>query len=365
MENTANRPNMKITILLIIQIFAVSVFMAAAQNHQTDGKVLTLVSAHNGPVIGSDHPDVIASDNRSGFETGQVVKQDGVYHMFINEMFGRAHLDMRIAYWTSKDAVNWKREGTIVNSIPGRTGDNPRSEVWVTAVQFNDDEDAWNIFYVAYRAGDASKGEIPGNDYEGRVWRAKSVIKGKKGIGGPYADMGIVLQPDNASQSWEGQQAVASFSPYKTDHGWFAIYDGHFHTPKGPWPDGMAFSNSLGGPWTRMPEGFNPIAIVDTFAENHVVSRLKDGRFLAIFDSLGDQEIGYSTSDNGVIWKQETRVKVQYKDNLWAPPGDHVTRTPLCAIEEIDGTFTVIYTAIIKVNDKNFYAVGKCSLAWK
>jgi hypothetical protein len=37
-------------------------------------------------------------------------------------------------------------------------------------------------------------------------------------------------------------------------------------------------------------------------------------------------------------------------------------RTPLCAVREEDGTFTVIYTG--KMKDKGFSAVGKCSLAW-
>jgi len=326
---------------------------------------LKMISAHKGPVIGPDHPDVLSSGNRSGFETGQVIKIDNVYHMFVNEMFERPHRDLRISYWTSKDAVNWERKSTIVNSIPGRSPFNPRSEVWITGVEFNTEENAWNIFYVAYRSGDKEKGEIAENDYEGRIWRAKSVIPGKEGIAGPYADMGIVLQPDETSQPWEGQQAVASFNPYKAGNTWYALYDGHYHIPRGPWPTGMAFSQKLSGPWKRMPEGFNPLTVVDEFMENAVVSQLKDGRYLMVFDSFGDQEIGYSLSDDGLHWSPEVRVKVQAGNDVWAQPGDHFTRTPLCAIEEKDGTFTVIYTAMTKINNKNFYAVGKCSLAWE
>jgi hypothetical protein len=143
------------------------------------------------------------------------------------------------------------------------------------------------------------------------------------------------------------------------------MYDGHYHTPRGPWPTGIAFAKKLNGPWTRMPEGFNPIPVVDVFMENEIVSRLKDGRYMMVFDSFGDQEIGYSISDDGVHWNKEIRVKIQSPKKLWAEPGDHLTRTPLCAIEEEDGTFTVIYTAMTKINGKNFYAVGKCSLAWQ
>jgi hypothetical protein len=326
---------------------------------------LKLISAHRGPVIDAQNADVISSGNHSGFETGQVIKIGETYHMFINEMFQRPHRDMRIAYWTSPDAIHWKRQSTIVNSIPGRTATNPRSEVWVTGVEYNHDEDAWNIFYVAYRAGDSTKGEIAGNDYAGRIWRAKSVINGTKGIAGPYADMGIVMEPDQDSQKWEGQQAVACFNPYKVGNTWLAMYDGHNHTPRGPWPTGIAFAHKLEGPWTRMPEGFNPIGVAKEFMENEVVSRLKDHRYLMVFDSFGDQEIGYSISDDGIHWSDEKRIKVQVKGDLWAEKGDHSTRTPLCAIQEADGTFTVIYTAMTMRNNKKFFAVGQCKLAWE
>lgn len=324
-----------------------------------------VVAEHFGPVIGPAHPDVTASKNKSGFETGQVVKVDDTYHMFVNEMFIRPHKDLRISYWTSRDATQWKRQSTIVESVPGRTHLNPRAEVWVTGVVFNEEEDAWNIFYVAYRGGDQSKGEIAGNDYAGRIWRAKSTLKGRNGIAGPYADMGVILEPDLNSQAWEGQQAIASFCPYKVGDTWFSMYDGHNHVPRGGWPTGMAFAKSLKGPWTRMPEGFNPIPLADVFTENEVVTQLKDGRYLAIFDSFGDQEVGYSISKDGVNWPKETRIKVQSGKNIWAVPGDHLTRTPLCAIEENDGTLTLIYTAMMKIDDRNFYAIGKCTLAWE
>ena len=330
----------------------------------SEAKVLKMITEHNGPVIDANNADVVATDNRSGFETGQIVKVNNTYHMFVNEMFERPHRDLRIAYWTSDDAVKWERKNTVVESISGRTPTNPRSEVWVTGVVFNETENAWNIFYVAYRGGDDRKGEIAGNDYDGRIWRAKSVKTGQDGIAGPYADMGIVMQPDENSQPWEGQQAVACFNPYKVGNTWFTMYDGHYHVPKGSWPTGMAFSKSLEGPWTRMPEGFNPIQVADVFMENEIVTRLKDGRYLMIFDSFGDQEIGYSISEDGIQWSKETRIKVQSGKNLWAAVGDHSTRTPLCAIEEDNGTFTVIYTALKIQGDKKFYSIGKCTIGW-
>ncbi|GAB3648406.1 hypothetical protein GCM10028791_12100 [Echinicola sediminis] len=336
-----------------------------AQHESSPQKQLKVTQEHQGPVVGPAHPDVQASRNRSGFETGQVVKLDGTYHMFVNEMFERPHRDMCIAYWTSEDAVNWKRRGTIKESIPGRSPSNPLSEVWVTGVEFNEEENAWNIFYVAYRGGDEEKGELAGYDYSGKIWRAKSVIPGKEGIAGPYADMGIIMQPDENSQAWEGEQAVATFNPYKAGNTWYAFYDGHQHTPRGPWPTGLAFAPKLSGPWTRMPEGFNPVPIVDEFMENPQVTELKEGGYLSIFDSMGNQEVAFSLSDDGIQWSRESRLKVQTGNNIWAEPGDHAMRTPLCAIEEEDGSFTVIYTAMTTVEGERFYALGKCTLSWE
>ncbi|SNR43976.1 hypothetical protein SAMN04488009_1736 [Maribacter sedimenticola] len=352
---------------IFFKVFFLSTFiqLCCAQTKGDDIiRKLELVSAYQGPVISNVHKDVIATNNQSGFETGQVVKIDGVYHMFVNEMFFRPHRDLRIAYWTSTDAISWKREATILESIPGRSFSNPRSEVWVTGVEFNDLENAWNIFYVAYRAGNSNKGEYARSDYEGRIWRAKSVFEGKDGIGGPYADMGIVLQPDENSQAWEGQQAVATFNPYKVNDSWYAFYDGHNYIPKGPWPVGLAKAPQLSGPWTRLPETINPIPIAEEFIENPQVTELKEGGYIAVFDSFGNQEIAYSISKDGILWSKEQRIKIQYESNLWAEDGDHATRTPLCIIQEDDGTFTVIYTAIMKLKEQKFYAIGACSLAW-
>jgi hypothetical protein len=336
-----------------------------AEAGDDEARTLTVLSVHDGPVIGPQHPDVLASDNRSGFETGQVVKLDGTYHMFVNEMFDRPHRDLRIAHWTSRDAIDWQRRATLVESLPGRSPTNPRSEVWVTGVEFNAGEDAWNIFYVAYRAGDERKGELPGSDYEGRIWRAKSIAAGKAGIGGPYADMGVVLEPDAHSQAWEGQQAVATFNPYRAKDRWYAFYGGHDYIPQGPWPVGLATAPALAGPWTRLPASVNPVPIAEVFVENPQVTVLEGGGYLAVFDSLGDHEIGYSTSRDGLHWSPEVRIRIQAPANPWAEAGDHAICTPLGAIEEGDGTFTVLYTTRMDNDGKPFYAVGKASLAWQ
>ncbi len=88
----------------------------------------------------------------------------------------------------------------FVNELFERSHTNLRSEVWLTGVEYNEAEDAWNIFYVAYRGGDPDK--------------------------------------------------------------WYAFYGGHYHIPRGPWSVGMAVAPRLSGPWKRIPEGHNPVPIV-------------------------------------------------------------------------------------------------------
>jgi len=40
-----------------------------------DGRTLTVIDEHKGPVIGPEHPDVEASGNRSGFETVEELRK--------------------------------------------------------------------------------------------------------------------------------------------------------------------------------------------------------------------------------------------------------------------------------------------------
>ena len=52
----------------------------------------------------------------------------------------------------------------------------------------------------------------------------------------------------------------------------------------------------------------------------------------------------------------------QWQESAYGRWGDHDMRTPLCAVREEDGTFTMIYTA--KMKNNGFSAVGKCTLGW-
>jgi hypothetical protein len=330
-----------------------------------------MVDEHIGPVIGPGAAGT--EDNKSGFETGQVLKLDGVYHMFVNEMFGRPHLDMRIAHWMSRDGAKWERRGTIVDSIPGRSPRNVRSEVWCTGVVFDEADDRWNIFYVAYRGGDESRGEKPNYDYDGKIWRAVSLKSGRDGIDGPYSDVDIILRPDEHSMPWEGQQGVDSFFPYKVGDRWWGLNGSHNHEPRGPWLVGLATAPTLAGPWKREAQ-LSPSPIADYFIENPIVSRLADGRFIAIFDTMFEEgkpppapfnngnAIAYSISADGIHWPKGEDLVVQSDRNNWAAD----VRTPLGLVPEDDGSFSVVYTARMKPDPKapaaRFWAVGKVSV---
>lgn len=325
---------------------------------ELSGLELKVVGEHTGPLIGPGHPGV--EDNRSGFETGCVVMQNGTAHMFVNEMFGIPHRNLRIAHWVAEAGGGWRRVGTIVESIAGRSPLNPRSEVWLTGIAYDEIESRWNIFYVAYHGGDGAVGEIAASDYYGKIWRAVSDLPGRAGVGGPYRDVDIIMRPDADSLSWEGQQGVDSFFPWQVGDQWFAFYGSHNHIPRGPWLVGLAQSPGLAGPWRRVPSE-SPTPLVKEFVENPVVLQLGARRWITVYDSNSPHAIGYSFSSDGVHWTQEKTLIVQSEGNRWS--GDNGlwdVRTPLGLLPADDGSYDLIYTA--KLKSQPFWAVGKCTV---
>lgn len=95
-----------------------------------------------------------------------------------------------------------------------------------------------------------------------------------------------------------------------------------------------------------------------------MVTRLKSGRYVAIFDTLKNQPrkgygmdgylIGYADSVDGVHWSAAKQLKVDYT-KLWVTD----IRTPLGLVEEDDGTFTLFYTGFQRP------AAGESSKGWK
>lgn len=326
---------------------------------------LVVIEETQTPVIGPEHPGL--GDNKSGFETGMTLKVDGTYHLFISEMFGRPHLDMRIAHWTSPDSINWTRQGTVVESVPGRSPQNHRSEVWLQGVIFDTEADRWNLFYIAYRGGSAEHGEALNMDYEGVARRAVSQLPGRKGIGGPYKDVGVSMAPGGKDAAmWEGQQGLDSFFPYKVDDKWVALHGSHNHFPSAPWQVGVATGPSLtSSEWTRVPSE-QPSPIEGLFIENPIVEKLPNGHYMALYDNnhfapnqpdipvKPNNSVGYSISEDGIRWHQGRSLVVQSNEaSNWASD----LRTPLGLVAEGNGIYTILYTGRMK--DRPFWAIGR------
>lgn len=283
-----------------------------------------------------------AEGNKYGFEGGRVIKLDGTYYLFTSEMVGDPHwVKMRLALWTSGDRVHWKRRSTLFESSGDFTGKDPRAALWSPMPIYDDREQRWSLFYVAYQcAPDTAKEWL--TNHEGRIWRAVSQAKGRSGIRGPYANVGVVLQRGEDSDPWEGLQGTDSFFPYRVGDRWYAFY-GTAHTETLPislWQVGLAWAPSLSGPWKRCTE-LNPLNIEKPFIENPVVTKLTDGTYAIVYDNHIEHAVGYSISHDGIHWAPGRVLIVQRDKGRWASE----VRTPLGLIPEGNDSFTLFYTA--------------------
>jgi hypothetical protein len=306
---------------------------------------------------------------QGGFEGGRVVKVGDTYHMFPTERAGEIGVDYyydrvktKIGHWTSKDAIHWKRESTIYQAsgtYAVTEDDNPmndrRAAIWSYMPVFSEKANKWYGYYLAYTVHE----EIQPNHSFGRIWRCESTVEGINGIGGPYKDMGIIMEPGLDSQPWEGRQGVASFFPYKVGDKYYGFYSGAY--PFESWADypkksgkgwfvALAESNSLEGPWTRMNKGLEPIKTIHPqFVENPIVSQLPNGLYIAIFDGGPEgwghhlpNMIGYTLSKDGMNWGEARYLPIETKvDKTW-----DIMRTPLCLIPEGNDVYTIIYNTI-------------------
>lgn len=333
-----------------------------------EGKPLfTVVGGMDEPVVNVGSPGTEL--NQGGFEGGTVVKINGTYHMFPTERIGEQgvpsyhdRVKTRIGYWTSPDAIKWTRQHTILESsgVYALTHeDNPmndrRSAIWSYNAIFSKEKNRWYGFYLAY----TTDKDISPNHSFGRIWRCESTVEGIEGIGGPYRDMGIMIEPGLDSQLWEGRQGVASFFPFQVEGGWNAFISGAYPfqtkadyplrggADKEAWYVGLANSKALEGPWTRMSEQVNPLTeIYPRFVENPIVSRLPNGLYIAIFDGGPEylklpNKIAYTLSKDGLNWSEARYIALDAKIAKWWM----VMRTPLCLIDEGNNVYTMVFTA--------------------
>ncbi len=296
-----------------------------------------------------------AQENKYGFEGGRVIKLNGTYHLFTSEMVGDPHwVKMKLAHWTSRDRVHWRRVATVRESSGDFTGKDQRAALWSPMPVFNPSENRWNLFYVAYQAAPDTDHEWLTN-HEGRIWRAISDSPGIDGIDGPYRDAGVVMQRGTDSDRWEGLQGTDSFFPYVAGDRWYAFYGSARteHLPISLWQVGLAQADDLGGPWKRCTE-LNPLKVEPRFIENPIVTRLVDGSYVAVYDNHQPNEIGYSFSSDGVHWGPGQHLVVQQGSGIWATE----VRTPLGLVDEGSGLFTLFYTANERIKGAHEDAYG-------
>ncbi|MHC4637331.1 MAG: alpha-glucuronidase family glycosyl hydrolase [Planctomycetota bacterium] len=325
--------------------------------------IFEILGGPDKPVVDQRHPD--AYDIVGGFEGGRALKLGDTYHMFPTERAGirgreRSYdrIKTRIGHWVSKDALNWKRLAPLYQASGKYTyikPDNPasdrRASLWAFMPVFNEKEDRWNGFYVAYTCNP----EIDPVHCFGRIWRSVSKTPGIEGIGGPYEDVSIIIEPGLQSYAWEGRQGVDSFFPYQVGDKWYGFYGGAFpfedqqriYGTRGKWHVGLAEANEPAGPWFRMGPDMNPVtSIHPTFLENPIVTQLPDGTYIAMFDggplflNLPNM-FGYSLSRDGINWSNATYFPIRTKVKRWW----QTMRTPLGLIPEGDNIYTIIYTA--------------------
>ncbi|MCD7899982.1 MAG: hypothetical protein LUH22_08935 [Bacteroides sp.] len=338
-------------------------------------QLFSVIGGQDDPVVEEGMPGT--EGIQGGFEGGAMIKIDSVYHIFPTERAGEEgmpatfdRVKTRIGHWTSKDAIQWTRQSTILQA----TGvyavcpeDNPmndrRSAIWSYMPIYSEENNRWYGHYLAYTT---DKNIAPNHSF-GRIWRCESTVEGIEGIGGPYKDIGIVIEPGLDSQWWEGRQGVASFFPYKVGDEWLSFISGAYpFRNKSDYPDkggkgwfvGLAKSKKLEGPWTRLDTTVNPlVSIHPSFVENPIVSRLPNGLYIAVFDGGPEwlklpNQIAYTLSKDGLNWTRARYIPIDVKVKKWWD----TMRTPLGLIPEGDGIYTIVYAAID--NNRRYHPMG-------
>jgi hypothetical protein len=339
---------MRLLTFRIVAIIGVSVATIECSAARQNGPRLLLVRQHPQPVITSRTAG--AQGNRFGFEGGRAVKIGGTYHLFTSELIDDpVWVKMRLAHWTSRDRLAWTRVATIRESSGNWSGQDLRAAFWSPLPVWDEDERRWNLFYVAYNSKPPEDNRFVLN-YDGRIWHAVSSVRGVEGIGGPYDDVGIVMQPGADSGSWEGLQGTDSFFPWRVGLHWYAFY-GSARTEVMPiehWLVGLASAPTLGGQWRRLRDR-SPVPLEKRFIENPIVTEARGGGWLVVYDTDRADAIGWAYSANGIDWGPGQGLSVQPESGSWSKD----VRTPLGLIDEGGGRFTVFYTGFEQTPDWN------------
>ena len=185
----------------------------------------------------------------------------------------------------------------------------------------------------------------------GNIFGARSTIKGKAGIAGPYETYGVVIGP-NASDpahrwgniSHASGRYIDQLAPFELPDGRLAAFVAENHL--------LATADSPRGPWTVEESSATAgLASIGTntsaYNENPVVSKVQlpsagtnsratgETVYVAVFDTVYSEHRGFglSTSRDGLHWSKGVNVVL---------PGG--CRTPLGIIDEGDGFATMLFT---------------------
>ena len=321
--------------------------------------------------LGMDLPGGAAS-----FEGGTLLRtDDSALHLFTTDT---SHgLNTSLVYYRAKPPrskmFSFVRQ--LVCCSTGRADGLPRASLWAPMPAYDEQLGSWRLYYVSYRSVQPTNATSWFTNasgwwfnYDGRIEGAVSIVPGRDGIGGPYKDTGVVLQPDVGSQPWEGLQGTDSLSPpfLLPDNKTWAAFYGSAQTQRAGvsphnlgWYNGLATAPSLGGQWVRRTPSL--VDFNSGFSENPIVSWLspsaislagggsRGGIYIALFDDLNQQSRGF-----GMSWSD---------DGLdWARPADIVNvsggaRTPLASMTEEDGTVSVYYTAYVPAGTSSCHPI--------
>lgn len=327
-------------------------------------RILQITYVHPNPVLSKRTEP--AEGIEFGFEGGRVIKINGTYHLFTSEMYkAPIWVKMRLGYWISSDKINWKRVATIRESSGEFKGKDPRTALWSPLPVWDENNNEWNLFYVAYKASPNTPEKFLLN-HEGRIWRSISKTKGMHGISGPYEDIKVVLEPGPESQSWEGLQGTDSFFPWKVGNTWYAFY-GSAKTEKKPieyWRVGFATAQSLAGKWNRMSD-INPAEIEKKGIENPIVTPAPGNGWLVVYDNVTEPgAFGWGYSEDGINWPHGNFLTINKPEDGWCKD----IRTPLRLVDEGNGKYTMFYSGFEDVPDWDKFMEGtaecSCSIGY-
>lgn len=242
-------------------------------------------------------PMVLPSE-RTAFEGGTLLRIGTGLHLFTTDV-SRGIVNTSLVYYHAPSPghnFTFVRQLSCCSS--GAAGD-PKGSLWAPMPAWDGSHKRWHLFYVQYRSYGPGHSLDP--NWNGTIMHAVSSVAGSQGIGGPYRDVGVVLQPDAASQPWEGLQGTDSISPpfLLPDKKTFAAFYGSAGSLGQR--NGLVTASKLGGQFTRrLPSALVDFRtapqnhssrhysnVSDARSENPVVTFLDHlGLYVAVFDTL-------------------------------------------------------------------------------